>query len=262
MLLNLELALCFTLFPISICFEIAHIKTPYIQNFYKDFLRVAVWGVFSFFYAHLISSLSLIPPSQHNILIIIGIIAFIFIPYLLSHIQKLQSKLSFLKIVFEPLPHKQIQENKQTDYQNEMVQKYKKLKKTQIQNIMTPFEKVFSLNASKTIEDALPEIKSTGFSRVPLYTDSPKKILSILYAKDVLTHIWSHKEKNLKIAELAHPLVKMIPSFTAQEALKILQTERKHFAVIVDQKNNMLGIVTIEDILEQLVGEIKDERDI
>jgi len=263
MLLNFKLVLCLTLFFVSLCFESAHINTPHIRKAYKDFLRIAVWGLFAFFYASLIPSLKWVPPAQYNLLTILGIVIFIFTPYFLAGTHILQSKLSFLKKLFEFLPHIHIQEEKkQTDYQNEMVQKYKKLKKTRIQNIMTPFEKVFTLSTLKTIEEALSEIKSKGFSRVPLFRESPKKIVSVLYAKDVLTHIGSQEKKDIKIEELSHALVKMIPSCTAGEALKILQAERKHLAIIVDQKNDMLGIVTIEDILEQLVGEIKDERDI
>lgn len=134
--------------------------------------------------------------------------------------------------------------------------------------IMVPRINIFSLDSSTTILEAVTLLEEEGYSRVPVYRDTIDQIVGVVMYKDILTKYIEYQEKGNDSAILEAPISSIVkPVFYAPETKKIsnlLQDFRKkqmHLAIIVDEYGGTAGIVTIEDILEEIVGEIEDEYD-
>lgn len=142
--------------------------------------------------------------------------------------------------------------------QQEMIEHVLELGETCADEIMTPRTDVVALNVQSNLETVLDVITSAGHSRIPVYEDNIDKIIGMVYAKDLLTEIG----KDPLEFDLHKKLRK--PYFVPEsKPLKVLLNEFKksklHIAVVLDEYGGTAGIVTIEDILEQLVGDIEDE---
>ncbi|MBI3212099.1 MAG: HlyC/CorC family transporter, partial [Simkania negevensis] len=136
-----------------------------------------------------------------------------------------------------------------------------------VREIMIPRINIFSLSVHQTVHDAAEKFISERYSRIPVYKDSLDTVVGILHYKDVMTYYYQSMETQNK-ALLETPLSKLIkPVIYTPETKKIshlLQEFRKmqiHLSIVVDEYGGTEGIVTIEDILEELVGEIGDEFD-
>lgn len=134
--------------------------------------------------------------------------------------------------------------------------------------VMVPRVNVFSLSADTTIKEAATQIVSEGFSRIPIYRNTVDNVVGVLMYKDVLAKFNEYVEKGNDISVLQVPIetiqknVLYIPETKKISAL--LQEFRKkqvHLAIIVDEYGGTEGIITIEDILEEIVGDIADEYD-
>ncbi|MCS6824936.1 MAG: hemolysin family protein [Cytophagaceae bacterium] len=125
--------------------------------------------------------------------------------------------------------------------------------------IMVPRTKVHAIEIDTPAEDVIVQIISEGYSRLPVYSESLDNIEGIVYTKDILKIINSKKDINLRdVIRPAHfvPETKRI-----SDLLRDLQEKRMHMAIVTDEYGGVSGIVTIEDIIEELVGEIQDEHD-
>jgi putative hemolysin len=127
-------------------------------------------------------------------------------------------------------------------------------------DVFTPRENVIAIEVNSTAEEVLQTIKSVKYSRLPVYENNLDNIIGILHVRDFLKYILKHKEfdmRNLLIN--AH----MTSSTTCiNDLLHEMSTKKLHMAVVVDHADKTLGIITIEDILEELVGDIWDEDDV
>lgn len=131
--------------------------------------------------------------------------------------------------------------------------------------VMVPRINVFSLSQETLIEDAAAHFSSEGYSRIPVYRDNVDNIIGVLLYKDVLQF---YLEQTTSPSELKQPILKLVkPVIYTPETKKISQllqdfrNKQIHMSIIVDEWGGTEGIVTIEDILEELVGEIADEYD-
>ena len=129
-----------------------------------------------------------------------------------------------------------------------------------IRTVMTPRTKMFKLNSKMMLFEALPEINKSGFSRIPVFADNTDQIVGIVHVRDVL--------KKLEIDEKVISLEQIMrePVFVSQEKrvsdlLKEMQGRRTHMAIVLDEFGGVEGCVTLEDLLEEIVGEIQDETD-
>lgn len=134
--------------------------------------------------------------------------------------------------------------------------------------VMIPRINIFSLEGSTTILEAVKLLQEEGYSRIPVYKDTIDNIIGVLMYKDLLNKYLEYQEKGNDLAVLKEPIESIVkPVMYAPETKKIsnlLQDFRKkqmHLAIIVDEYGGTAGIVTIEDILEEIVGEIEDEYD-
>lgn len=142
----------------------------------------------------------------------------------------------------------------------ELVHGALKFDDTVIRSVMTPRTKMFSLNSKMLLFEALPQINQSGHSRIPIYGDTSDDIVGIIHVRDVLKEL----EKDNKMASLEQIARK--PIFTSQEKmvsalLKEMKGRKTHMAIVVDEHGGVEGIVTLEDLLEEIVGEIEDETD-
>jgi CBS domain containing-hemolysin-like protein len=133
--------------------------------------------------------------------------------------------------------------------------------------VMVPRVSIFSLSHETTIEDAATLIYKEGYSRTPVYKDTLDNIIGVLMYKDVLAKYMEHASKGDK-AILQTPISSLVKNVLYTPETKkishLLQDFRKqqvHLAIIVDEYGGTEGIVTIEDILEEIVGDIADEYD-
>jgi putative hemolysin len=131
---------------------------------------------------------------------------------------------------------------------------------TQVREVMLPRTEVTAVEIHDPIPKILSIIRKTNYSRIPVYQESFDNVLGILYVKDLIQHL--QRPGNINLRVLLRP-VQFIPDTALLEAvLRQLQSMHLHMAVVVDEFGGVEGIVTLEDILEEIVGEIRDEHDI
>ncbi|WP_067140667.1 hemolysin family protein [Oceanivirga salmonicida] len=128
---------------------------------------------------------------------------------------------------------------------------------TTVKEIMTPRTSIFALEMNEKLIDVLDEIIAQGFSRIPIYEENIDNIKGILYIKDILNADTNEKISNYVKKAFYVPETKMI-----YKLLEEFKTNQKHIAIIIDEYGGTAGLVSIEDILEEIVGEIRDEYDI
>ncbi|NIS10345.1 MAG: HlyC/CorC family transporter [Candidatus Dadabacteria bacterium] len=146
-----------------------------------------------------------------------------------------------------------------TEIENRLVDNLFQLEQVPAYKIMTPSIDCFFLPSTISPGNAIYEVKKAGFSRIPVYQGDKDNIIGILYAKDLLL-VDSESINGLNLQSILRP-PKFVPrTKMAFELLAEFQKERKHMAVVVDEYGRIDGILTMEDILEELFGEIEDER--
>lgn len=127
-----------------------------------------------------------------------------------------------------------------------------------VKDIMVPKEKIFSLEAKTPYERLIDSLKATQFSRVPIHQDNKDNIIGILYLKDLFRF---HKRKRVnsetKISDILRPVIYVNPDDKLEHLMKIFQQQRIHIAMVVDKSPNVLGLVTMDDVLEELFGKMR-----
>jgi putative hemolysin len=131
---------------------------------------------------------------------------------------------------------------------------------TLAREIMVPRIDILAFEADTPIDQAMDALKQFGHSRVPVYKDTVDNVQGLLYAKDLLG-IWREGKQNVSLIEHLRPAYFVPEAKKVDELLAELQAERVHMAIVVDEYGGVAGIVTLEDIVEEIVGEILDEYD-
>ena len=131
----------------------------------------------------------------------------------------------------------------------------------QARDIMIPRSQMVLIKAECTLEEILPLIISSAHSRYPVIGDSPDDVLGILLAKDLLPIILETGKSDFKIDKLLRPSMVVPESKRLNVLLREFRENRNHMAIVIDEYGGVAGLVTIEDVLEEIVGEIEDETD-
>lgn len=143
--------------------------------------------------------------------------------------------------------------------EKEMIHNVIRFGETTAEEVMTPRVDIFSLNADDDLETAFPKIQEKFFSRIPIYEKNTEDIIGILYAKDLQKY--NRKQKsNVKLRELIHSPFLIPSSKKMHNLLKEFKDNKKHIAIVLDEYGSLAGLVTLEDVLEELVGDIKSEK--
>ncbi len=129
---------------------------------------------------------------------------------------------------------------------------------TDTKQVMCPRIDVFALSEDMDMETIVPLILENGFSRVPVYTENMDSVVGILYTKDLLPHL---EQSNFKWKKLLKPVFYVPENKKLDDLLKEFQQKKIHLAVVVDEYGGTSGVITLEDVIEEIVGDISDEFD-
>lgn len=129
-----------------------------------------------------------------------------------------------------------------------------------VREVMVPRTDMIAIEDSATVDDALDLIDTHGFSRLPVYRETLDDIVGIVYAKDLLLRLRDRTAAELRPASIARPAY-FVPETKPVEELLIEMRRRSHMAIVADEYGGTAGLVTIEDLLEEIVGDIFDEYD-
>jgi magnesium and cobalt transporter len=132
----------------------------------------------------------------------------------------------------------------------------------QVRDIMIPRSQVVFLDRDASKEMLVRTIIESGHSRFPVIGDSRDEVVGVLLAKDMLLHACEHSENPVNVREILRPAIFVPESKRLNVLLKEFRSNRNHMAIVVDEYGGVAGMVTIEDVLEQIVGDIEDEHDV
>ena len=142
----------------------------------------------------------------------------------------------------------------------EMIEGVMEIAELRVRDIMIPRAQIVFIEDDQDLESCLDTIITTAHSRFPVISDERDNVLGILHAKDLLKYLRSDAEE-FNLAQLLRPVEIVPESKRVDRMLKEFRSERFHMAIVVDEFGAVSGLVTIEDILEQIVGDIEDEFD-
>jgi magnesium and cobalt transporter len=125
-------------------------------------------------------------------------------------------------------------------------------------DILVPRSQIDWIDINESVEDTIAEVIKAAHSRFPVYEDSRDNVIGILLAKDLLRH---SQEEDFQLRDWLRPAVFIPESKRLSVLLRDFREHRNHIAIVVDEYGGVAGIVTIEDVLEQIVGDIEDEHD-
>ena len=142
-----------------------------------------------------------------------------------------------------------------------MIESIMQVSEMQVRDIMIPRAQMVVVRRDASLEEILPTIIDSGHSRFPVIGENRDEVVGILLAKDLLRYR-IQPEEEFRIRDSMRPVVFIPESKRLNVLLKEFRVSRNHIAVVVDEYGGVAGMVTIEDVLEQIVGEIADEHDI
>jgi putative hemolysin len=140
-----------------------------------------------------------------------------------------------------------------------------------VREVMVPRPDIFSLPGDLSLDDALARVVEEQHSRIPVYDpqSGPEHIIGVLYSKDLmrwtrlrLTQPLAARTSATRISQIMHDVLVVPETKVLTELLEEFKDRKRHLAVVVDEFGSTAGVITVEDILEQLVGEIEDEFDV
>jgi CBS domain containing-hemolysin-like protein len=142
----------------------------------------------------------------------------------------------------------------------EMIRSIFSLGTTIVREVMVTRTEMACVTVDATVRELLDIIIACGHSRIPVYEDSIDNIIGLLYAKDLLKQ-WGTDENSLSVREIMRPPYFIPESKNLEQLLQEFKRKRIHLAIVIDEYGGTSGLITIEDLLEEIVGDIQDEYD-
>ncbi len=140
----------------------------------------------------------------------------------------------------------------------EILRKALKLERKKVREIMVPRSMLVAIRADASLKEIIKIIEKHGFSRYPVYKERLDNIIGVLFVKDIIPHLRSRHFEMDKFLRRAH----FVPVYAnLLDVMKVMREQRLHMVIVVDEFSTVRGIVTLEDILEEMVGEIWDEHE-
>ena len=130
-----------------------------------------------------------------------------------------------------------------------------------VSEIMTPRNNMFAISLDSNIEDIIDEILASSFSRIPVYKNNLDDIVGVLYVKDLFIEARKVGFNNINIEKLLHEPIFILETVKTNELFNILKTKKVHLAILFDEYGGTSGLVSMEDLIEEIVGDIQDEYD-
>jgi magnesium and cobalt transporter len=132
---------------------------------------------------------------------------------------------------------------------------------TQVRDVMIPRSQMVVIDIEEEFDDVLALIVESGHSRFPVIGDDRDEVLGVILAKDLLRYFGKDEAKDMPMKKLLRPVTVIPESKRLNALLKEFRASHNHMAVVVDEYGGVAGLLTIEDVLEEIVGEIDDEHD-
>lgn len=145
--------------------------------------------------------------------------------------------------------------------EREMIHSIIEFGDTTAKEVMTPRTSIFMLDSESTIDEVWDEIIESGYSRIPVYGEDYDEILGILYVKDLMV-LAKNRTTNIPIKNILREVYFVPDTKSIVEILDEFRKKQVHMAVILDEYGGTIGLLTIEDLIEEIIGEIKDEYDL
>jgi magnesium and cobalt transporter len=143
-----------------------------------------------------------------------------------------------------------------------MIESVLQVSEMQVREVMVPKSQMVSVNRDGTLEDLLPLIIESGHSRFPVTDTASNDVIGTILAKDLLKYCFHKEAKQFDMTDIFRPATFVPQSKRLDILLKEFRINRNHMAIVIDEYGHVAGLVTIEDVLEQIVGDIEDEYDI
>jgi putative hemolysin len=147
------------------------------------------------------------------------------------------------------------------DEENQLVERAFRLDELSAWDAMTPRVEIFAWKESLTLRDIIEEVPSVPYSRVPVYGESVDDITGILHVREVYEN-YTAGNTDLSLSEIAREPIFIPGSMSLTRCLRLFQLRRIHMGIVADEFGGTDGLVTLEDVVEELVGEIEDETDL
>lgn len=141
----------------------------------------------------------------------------------------------------------------------EMISNILDLDDMQVREIMTSRSKIYAVDKSSKVSDIIEDCLESGYSRYPVYEEEIDNITGIVHLKD-MTKTYLHSPDTL-VGDIIEEALYIHPAYDTLKLLKKMQKEKKHMAIVLDEYGQTDGLVTLEDVLEEIVGNIWDEHD-
>lgn len=142
-----------------------------------------------------------------------------------------------------------------------MIEGVMQVSEMKVRDIMIPRSQMTVLERDASFDEMLPVVVESAHSRFPVIGENKDEVVGMLLAKDLLPYSSAEKRERFNVRELLRPAVFVPESKRLDVLLKEFRSSRNHMAIVVDEYGGVAGLVTIEDVLEQIVGEIEDEHD-
>jgi magnesium and cobalt transporter len=144
--------------------------------------------------------------------------------------------------------------------EGDMIEAVLKLAEITADQIMVPRTELAMVPEAATVQDIINVIVESGHSRIPVFAEDPDHIVGVIHAKDLLPY-WSQAAGEVQLADIVRPPFFVPLAMPVNELMTAFKRRRVHLAVVVDEYGGTAGVVTLEDVLEEIVGEIADEYD-
>lgn len=146
--------------------------------------------------------------------------------------------------------------------EQELIHGLVSFKEITVREVMTPRVDMFAVSVETKFEELMQTITESGHSRIPLYNESLDNIVGIIYAKDLLPYLGDEESrKSLSIEKISRKVIFVPESKLISELMHEFQEKKLHIGIVVDEYGGTSGLISLEDILEEIVGEIRDEYD-
>ena len=145
------------------------------------------------------------------------------------------------------------------DHESALLRNILDLKDLTAESLMVPRADIVSIDLTENIDSVMSHICSANHSRLPVHNGSMDLILGMIHIKDLMPHLLEGSKPDLE--KLMRPVLFVSPSIWVMDLLHEMRLKRRHLALIVDEFGGVDGLVTIEDLVEEIVGEIEDEHD-
>lgn len=150
--------------------------------------------------------------------------------------------------------------NSYTQDRRKLLERVLEFSERQVRDVMVPRIETVSLEVGTTLEEVLRVVETTRLTRFPVYQGNMDNVLGIMHGKDLMP--WVRSGRPFRLSRLLRPPVFIPDTARLNNAVGVLQKAQTHLGIVVDEHGGVEGIVTLEDLLEQIVGEIQDEHDV